>query len=83
MEPDKLALLKVTAAVAVIIAFLVIWFLTVGAPADEEEEEEETTESAVEGDVLVLGAPLCSAPEAVAAPCAGTVGTPFPSPALF
>ncbi len=81
MEPDKLALLKVTAAVAVIIAFLVIWFLTVGAPADEEEEEE-TTESAVEGDVLVLGAPLCSAPEAAAAPCAGTVGTPFPSPAL-
>jgi len=39
MDQDKAAILKIVIALALILVFLVVWFLTIGAPAGDEEEE--------------------------------------------
>ena len=38
MDKDSMALLKFAIAVAIIAILLVVWFMTIGAPAGEEEE---------------------------------------------
>ncbi len=39
MDQDKAAILKIAICLALLLIFLVVWFLTVGAPAGDEEEE--------------------------------------------
>ncbi len=39
MDQDKAAILKIVVCLALLLVFLVVWFLTVGAPAGDEEEE--------------------------------------------
>ena len=40
MSKDTLAVMKFAIAVAIIVILLVVWFMTIGAPAGDEEEEE-------------------------------------------
>jgi len=40
MNKDSVALLKFAIAVIIVAALLLIWFMTIGAPAGDEEEAE-------------------------------------------